>query len=106
MSSVANAKRVYTAEFKSQVVLEFITGKKTVAQLSHEHSIKDTLIYNWRTQFVERSPHVFQEEAEYSAVYARNTELEQMIGRLTMQIEALKKASLWLEPASSKSERL
>ena len=102
---MTTARRAFTAEFKAQIVLELITGKKTVAELSREHSIKDNLIYNWRTQFVERAgrPRVFQEEAEYSAVYARNTELEQMIGRLTMQIEALKKASLWLDPASTPS---
>jgi len=103
---MTTARRAFTAEFKAQIVLELITGKKTVAELSREHSIKDNLIYNWRTQFVERSPRVFQEEEEYSAAHARIIELEQMVGRLTMQMEALKKASLWLAPASSKSERL
>ncbi len=97
---------MFTAEFKAQVVLELITGKKTAAELSREHSIKDNLIYNWRTQLVERCARVFQEEAEYSAAHARIAELEQMVGRLTMQLEAAKKVSLWLESASTKSDQL
>lgn len=57
---MTNARHAFTAEFKSQVMLELITGKKTVAELSREHSIKDNLIYNWRTKFVERSARVFR----------------------------------------------
>src|SRR6266568_1172216 len=97
---MTKARRTFTAEFRAQVVLELITGKKTVAELSREHSIKDTLIYNWRAQFVDRCARVFQEEADYSTAHARIAELEQMVGRLTMQLEAVKKASLWLESAS------
>lgn len=98
-------RREFTAEFKAQVVLELLSGKKTVAELSREHDVKDSLIYTWRTQFVERSARVFQEETVYSAAHARIAELEQMIGRLTMQLEAAKKASVWLDSPVSKSEQ-
>ncbi len=100
---MAKARRAFTPAFKAQVVLDLITGRKTAAALSREHDIKDNLIYNWRTQFVERSARAFQEEAEYSAAHARIAELEQMVGRLTMQLEAAKKASLWLASASSRN---
>ncbi len=103
---MATVRRVFSAEFKARVVLELITGKKTAAELSREHSIKDTLIYNWRAQLIDRCARVYQEEAEYSAAHARIAELEQMVGRLTMQLEAAKKASLWLESASNKSDQL
>ena len=96
-------RREFTADFKAQVVLELLSGKKTVAELAREHDIKDSLIYTWRAQFVERSARAFQEETEYSAAHARIAELEQMIGRLTMQLEAAKKASVWLDSAASRS---
>ena len=99
-------RRSFSAELKAQVVLELITGKKTQAELSREYSVKDSLIHNWRDQFVARSARAFQEEAEYSAAHARIQELEQMVGRLTMQLEAVKKAALWLDSASRKSEPL
>jgi transposase-like protein len=101
---MAKARRAFTAAFKAQVVLELLTGKKTVAALSREHDLKDTLIYTWRAQFVERSARAFQEETEYSAAHARIAELEQMVGRLTMQLEAAKKASLWLTSPSRRNE--
>jgi transposase-like protein len=97
---MAKARREFTADFKAQVVLDLITGKKTAAELSREHDIRDNLIYNWRTQFVARCARAFQEEAEYSAAHARIAELEQMVGRLTMKLEAAKKASLWLDSPS------
>jgi transposase-like protein len=103
---MTKARREFTATFKAQVVLDLITGKKTAAELSREHGVKDNLIYNWRAQFVERSARAFQEEAEYSAAHARIAELEQMVGRLTMQLEAAKKASFWLDSPSGKSARL
>src|SRR5438132_379994 len=103
---MTKTRREFTAEFRTQVVLELLTGKKTVAELAREYSIKESVIYTWRSQFMERCVRAFQEEADYSATHARIAELEQMVGRLTMQLEAAKKASLWLDSAASKSERL
>ena len=37
----ANSRQI----FKAQVVLELLSGKKTLADLSREHDIKDSLIY-------------------------------------------------------------
>lgn len=105
VSEMTKPRREFTAEFKAQVVLELLSGKKTVAELSREHEVKDSLIYTWRTQFVERSARAFQEETVYNAAHARIAELEQMIGRLTMQLEAAKKASVWLDSPVSKSEQ-
>ncbi len=98
-------KRTYSAEFKAQVVLDLLSGKKTAAELSREHGIKGNLIYTWRTLFIERCARAFQEEADYSTAHARIVELEQMVGRLTMQLEAAKKASLWLDSPSSRNGR-
>ena len=42
---MTKSRREFTADFKAQVVLELLSGKKTVAELARGHDIKDSLIY-------------------------------------------------------------
>jgi transposase-like protein len=37
-------RRKFTAEYKAQVVLELLTEQKSIAQISREYNIKDTVI--------------------------------------------------------------
>ena len=37
-------RRSYSPEFKFQLILELISGKKTMSQLCREHNIKDSVI--------------------------------------------------------------
>ena len=48
--------RTYTAEFKARVVLELISGKKTLGEASRDYGIKDSVISRWRQEFTERAP--------------------------------------------------
>jgi len=94
---MGNRRRQYSPEFKARVVLELLAGDKSMAQLCREHQIKDSVINRWRQQFVERSPELFESRQQRtSADEARIAELERMIGRLTLELEASKKASNWL----------
>jgi transposase-like protein len=46
----SNERRKFTAEFRSQVVLEVLSGKLSVAQAAKKYKIKDNAIYNWKAQ--------------------------------------------------------
>jgi transposase-like protein len=52
----SNKRRKFTAEFRSQVVLEVLSGKLSVAQAAKKYKIKDNAIYNWKAQTIERLP--------------------------------------------------
>ena len=86
-------RKTYSAEFKTKVVLEIISGQKGLLQASREYAIKDTTLSRWKAELLERAPSLFgskpsvteDEQAE------RISELEQMVGRLTMELEAAKK---------------
>jgi len=84
-------RRTYTPEFKVRVVLELITGKKMLGQASREYGIKDSVLSRWRQEFLERAPQVFQEEIKRNNQSQHIAELEQVIGRLTVQLEMAKK---------------
>ena len=83
--------RSYTPEFKVRVVLELISGKKTLGEASREYGIKDSVISRWRQEFMERAPQVFQSEKSKDAQAEQIDELERTLGRMTMQLEIAKK---------------
>lgn len=83
--------RTYTPEFKTRVVLELVSGKKTLSQASRDYSIKDSVISRWRQEFLERAPQVFETGSSQDAQSKRIDELERTLGRLTMQLEMAKK---------------
>ena len=93
-------RRKYTAEFKSQIVLEILSGKKSVPQIAREKRIKDSALYRWKAEAMEKFSLLFGIEAPRLESDRRIEELEQVIGRLTVENEALKKASSWLGRAS------
>jgi transposase len=90
-------RRIFTPDFKFQIVLELLTGEKRAAQLCREHQISETSLSRWRQQFLEHGARVFEDGSGAPAEQERIAELERMIGRLTMELAAAKKASDWLD---------
>ncbi len=84
-------RRSFSAEFKTKVVLELISGKKGIAQASREYNIKDTVLSRWKQEFVAKATQVFEQPQDVQEKEARIAELERMVGKLTMQIELQKK---------------
>jgi transposase-like protein len=84
-------RRKFDPEFKVRVVLEMISGQKGLMEASREYGIKDTVLSRWKQEFLERAPQVFEEPKAVDHKEERIAELEQMVGRLTMQLEMAKK---------------
>ena len=89
-------RRKFTGEFKAQVVLELLTEQKSIAQISREYNIKDTVISRWKKEFIERSPRLFEQGSITDERDQRIAELERMIGRLAVELEMAKKVSRFL----------
>lgn len=83
--------RKFTAEFKAQVVLDILTSGKSLGQASREYGIKDTVLSRWKQDFLERAPTLFESGGLTDERERRISELERMVGRLTMQLEMAKK---------------
>ena len=97
--------RKHSPEFKAAVVLEVLMGKSSVAELARAKHIKDSLIHRWRGDALERLPELFATAPPTVLVDERIRELEQLLGQLTVENAALKKASKWLSSAASKGGR-
>lgn len=94
----------YDAELKTKVVLELLKGQKSLAQLCREYEVSADLVCHWRDVFLERAPQVFADprsSGKGNEDQQRIAELERMVGRLTMELDASKKASRLLGSRSN-----
>lgn len=86
-------RRNFTPEFKAQVVLDVLSGRKSAAQVCREKELKSELISRWKVTLQERAAVVFQGDEQRSQEQARIAELERLVGRQALELEILKKAS-------------
>lgn len=97
--------RTFKPEFKARVILQLLAGEKSAAQICRQHRLSDQLLANWKKQFLENADSIFDRVRGASVEQERIAELERMVGRLTMELEAAKKASLLLTPRSQRNGR-
>jgi transposase len=89
-------RRSFPADLKAQVVLQLLTGAATPAELCRKHNIKPQLLAHWKDAVIERMHMLFDGNDETALLQVRIAELEQLVGRQTLEIEVLKKASRML----------
>jgi transposase len=83
-------RRTFSNEFKRQVLEEYLSGVSTAAQLMRRHDISSGLLYHWKEQYAKgRFDNPPTQEA---ALEERVRQLEQLVGKLTLENEFLKKA--------------
>ena len=92
-------RKHYTAAFKAEVVLELLKEEKTIAQISSEFGVHVTMLHRWKNTAVDNLSSVFEDEGKTSAAALKKdhekevSELYSKIGRLTTEVEWLKKKS-------------
>ena len=98
--------RKFSPEFKAQVMLEIVSGKKSLAEVSREYQIKDTVLHRWETQFLEGLPEIFApgQPTEQKRLRDRIADLERLAGKQVLQLEIAKKASRYLASRPSENE--
>jgi transposase len=94
-------RRTFTAKFKTQVVLDLLTGRRSMAHICREHNLKEQVVTRWRAAFLDGAEPVFGTDIEPQRHLERIAELERMVGRLILELELAKKASqLWTSRAT------
>jgi transposase-like protein len=93
---MARPRRLFPADLKAQVVLQLLTGAATQAELCRKHNIKPQLLSSWKDAVVQRMHSLFEQSDESAHLHLRIADLEQLVGRQTLEIEILKKASRML----------
>jgi transposase len=96
-------RRQFTPEFKAKVVLEVLTGVQSRAEACRKHGLGPNLLALWKSAFVEKAHTIFDGDSARSADQTRIADLEQVLGRMTLENEILKKASSRLGSLSTRS---
>ncbi len=88
-------KKVYTAAFKAQVVLDLLKEEKSLAQLSSEHGVHANVLREWKLIALTGLSSLYERRdnlAEQATAHEKQLEdLYAEIGRLTTQLNWLKK---------------
>lgn len=89
-------KKMFSREFKLQVLQELESGK-TTAELARSHEVSQSLIRGWRMQYKHDPEHAFSGRGVPASVEARNADLERKIGQLYLENEFIKKVNTNLQ---------
>jgi transposase-like protein len=98
-------RRSFTPDFKAQLILELISGQRSPADLCRQHQLSSSLLATWKDTALEGLPTLFQGEERRTQEQTRIAELEQVLGRQTLELEILKKASRLLPGLVDKNGR-
>ena len=80
----------YSARLKFLVVLELLSGDRTVAQVAKAYGIHANTAHTWKQTFLEKGPELFAQEGIVADYERRIAELERLLGQKEVEICLLK----------------
>lgn len=85
----------YSAEEKTKIALEALSGELTIAQITSKYGVHSTQITNWKRQALESMVSGFKDRRKGKDPGEGDliSELYQQIGQLTVERDWLKKKS-------------
>ena len=90
-------RRNFTPEFKAEVVLEALRGESSQAELCRRHNLSEDQLLKWKQQFLENVASLFESSDKPSKnATERIAQLEQLVGRLTVELDIHEKAKALL----------
>lgn len=54
-------RNTYSGEFKAKIVLELITGEKSLAELASKNQLNPNMIKNWKSVFLKKSAEMMED---------------------------------------------
>jgi transposase len=94
------AKRKFTPQFKTQIVLELLREEKELGAIAAEYEIHPNQIRAWKKEFLDKAARIFEETRQEKEAARREKEqaaeksdMLKTIGQLTLERDFLKKKS-------------
>ena len=90
-------RRKFTSEFKTELVLEILSGATSQAELCRRHNLNEDQLSKWKQQFLEKAPSLFDSTDKQSSEVSekRIAHLEQLVGRMAVALDIQKKLLTW-----------
>jgi transposase-like protein len=96
-------RRTFTPEFKTEVVLEVLMGQRLPSELCREHQLSPQQVSEWKAEFLANAQLIFQRGTDDDTAQVRIAELERLVGRLSLELDAAKKLSRLLTASQPKN---
>lgn len=88
-----NKRRKFTSAFKTKVVLEALSERYSIQELSRKHGVHANQISKWKNQFLSNAETVFEKPgSRVSEEELEKERLYKVIGQQKIEIDFLKKA--------------
>jgi len=91
-------RRTFSADFKAKVAIEAIKEIKTISELAQLYQVHPNMVSMWKKEFLANAGRVFDsgrnEAEEVKKLQQEKDELIHQIGKLTVDINWLKKKVL------------
>ena len=92
-------KKTYDSKFKSRVALEAMRGELTIAEIASKYQIHPNQVQRWKQRLIEGASDIFASSSERKAEQKKpytEDDLIQKIGRMQVELDFLRRASLAL----------
>ncbi|MBP7847518.1 MAG: transposase [Burkholderiales bacterium] len=83
-------KTTYENGFKAKVALEAVRGDKTIGEIATEYNVASSLVSKWKSELLANASAAFGAPKQKSPEESEH-KLYQQIGKLTMEVDYLKK---------------
>lgn len=91
------ARRSFDRQFKREITEAIVSGKISQLEVSRKYNISPVVVSRWKKEYY--SGKFFENtNPDYTRIQVRIKELECMVGRLTMENDALKEMVKLVEP--------
>ena len=87
-------RKTWASEVKEEIVLTVLSGEKSVAELARQHGVAESLIHNWRTQFLEAGRARLagnKQDNGFKALEKENERLKNLLGEKELALYIAKK---------------
>ena len=99
-------RRKYSKQFKMEIVEAVLSGKSSLV-VGKENDIAPNMISRWKRQYLDGKFHgTSKTDTELRKLKVKLCELEQMVGKLTMENYILKKEKEFIASAKKESSSI
>ena len=103
--SSMRTRRSFTVEFKREITEAIVSGKISQLEVSRKYGISPVIVSRWKRQYY--SGKFFENtNPDYARLSIKVKELERMVGRLTMENDALKEMVKLVEPQKKATQQI
>ena len=89
---MSKIRKTHSNSIKFKAALAMIKGEKTVAEISKDYGVAQSVLYRWKQTLYDEGPSLFSDKRTRQDTSSSTDLLERKIGQLVIENDFLKKA--------------